>query len=637
MNTMVTNLWRHLITAGVLALLLSSNAYAAGESILLSLDGLMGARPTGMGETFTGLADDINALHYNPAGLSFLVQPEFSTMYLTGLADSHYGFAGVVYPFKKSTIGLSLTTFDGGKMDVNLLNTDGSLKKSKTLSAQKDTIAMFSYSLAAGSALSLGCNLKRINSTLAEDYSSAAYAVDMGMLIRPVDDRLCFGVSARNVVAGTIKYKNLEHPLPVTVKVGCALRQNDWLTICADYEKPDNGLKSGFRLGGEFLIMKLLALRAGYKIGYDQITFNFGLGLNTNGFLVDYSFAGMKDLDSMQQVSFSTNFGGLSNYRKACGYHKKGMYQRAIYWADKIKEGDENFEQTKEILADSRKQVTAQDYYNEGKLCFMERKYGESMKCFQMVTETIPEYRDTKERLNIATVCLAREEARTAMSEAQKIVNKAESMGLDMEKANNILNESKDLYEHTEYVSAKTKAEESLSIASSELEKKKEEIAVVQPVVEKPKVAAKLAAKRINIAVSDFEAHEVSAMEASTIADFLRTELINSQSFTVLERGNMSTILAEQHFQQTGCTTNECAVQMGKILNIEKILIGSFSKMLNIYYINVRLVDVETGAAVLAETISFAAAEDLPVKIKELTAKIVDKVGQGEKGEKDNE
>ncbi|MBI4778578.1 hypothetical protein HY792_06650 [Candidatus Desantisbacteria bacterium] len=128
-----------------------------------------------------------------------------------------------------------------------------------------------------------------------------------------------------------MKYKNIEHPLPVTIKAGCALRQNDRLTLCADYEKPAAGLTASFRLGGEFLIMKLLALRAGYKIGYDQTTFNLGLGLNTNGFIVDYSFAGMKDLDSMQQVSFSTNFGGLSNYQKADGYHKKGMYQRAIY------------------------------------------------------------------------------------------------------------------------------------------------------------------------------------------------------------------------------------------------------------------------------------------------------------------
>ncbi|MFH1859613.1 MAG: PorV/PorQ family protein, partial [bacterium] len=365
-NTVITNLWKHLIMAGVLALSLHTNVYAAGESLLIPLDGLMGARPAGMGETFTGLSDDINALHSNPAGLSFLVQPEFSTMYLTGLTDSSYGFAGVVYPFRNSTIGLSMATFDGGKMDVNMLNSDGSFKESKTLSAQKDNIVMFSYSLAINSVFSMGWNLKRISSTLAEDYNASTYAVDMGMLIRPVNDRLCLGLAAKNIAGNSMKYKKVEHPLPVTVKIGCALRQNDWLTLCADYEKPGTGLKTGFKLGSEFLIRKLIALRAGYKIGYDQSTVNLGFGINTSRFLIDYSFAGMKDLDSIQQVSFTTNFSGLSNYRKAEGYHKKGMYERALYWASKIKESDENFEQTKAIITDSRKQVTAHAYYAKG-------------------------------------------------------------------------------------------------------------------------------------------------------------------------------------------------------------------------------------------------------------------------------
>ncbi|MFH1098087.1 MAG: PorV/PorQ family protein [Candidatus Desantisbacteria bacterium] len=628
-NTVITNLCKHLIAAGVLTLSLYINAYAAGETILIPLDGLMGARPAGMGETFIGLSDDINALHSNPAGLSFLVQPEVSTMYLTGLTDSHYGFVGVVYPFKKSTIGLSMAIFDGGKMNVNMLNSNGSFKESKSLSAQKDSIAMFSYSFAVGSALSMGWNLKAISSILAEDYNAAAYAVDMGILIRPVNDRLCLGLAAKNIVGTPIKYKNVEHSLPVTVKVGCALRQNDWLTLCADYEKPGTGLKSGFKLGGEFLIKKLIALRAGYKIGYDQSTFNLGFGINTRGFLIDYSFAGMKDLDSMQQVSFTTNFGGLSNYRKAEGYHKKGMYERAIYWAGKIKESDENFEQTKEIIADSRKQVTAYAYYAKGERFFMNRNYEVAVECWQKVVETIPKYHNTEALLDNAKVCLAMEEARIAMSKARKIVNEAASMGLDMEKAKNILDDSKGLYERTDYSAAKTRAEESSQIASLELGKKKEEIAAVQPVqpaqpVKKPK----LVTKRINIAVSDLEAHETSAMEASTIADFLRTELINSQAFIVLERSNMSTILAEQHFQQTGCTTNECAIQMGKILNVQKILIGSFSKILGMYHINVRLVDVETGAAILAETVSFTNTEELSAKITELVNKIAKRVAE---------
>ncbi len=144
------------------------------------------------------------------------------------------------------------------------------------------------------------------------------------------------------------------------------------------------------------------------------------------------------------------------------------------------------------------------------------------------------------------------------------------------------------------------------------------------PPAEKPKIIG----KKINIAVADLEAHEVSAMEAATIADFIRTELINSAVFIVLERSNMTKILAEQRFQQTGCTTTECAIQMGKILNVEKMLVGSFSKMINLFYINVRLVDVETGTALIAETVSCPVEGDLYAKVRELVDKIVKRVTQ---------
>ena len=130
---------------------------------------------------------------------------------------------------------------------------------------------------------------------------------------------------------------------------------------------------------------------------------------------------------------------------------------------------------------------------------------------------------------------------------------------------------------------------------------------------------------KLNIAVAEFEGRNVSAMDATVVSDLLRTGLVNTEKFNVVDRANMQQILAEQKFQITGCTSQECAVQMGKILNIEKILIGSFSKLLNVYSINVRLVDIETGVAVMAETVSFSAVEEMSVKIKELAAKIVDK------------
>jgi curli biogenesis system outer membrane secretion channel CsgG len=53
--------------------------------------------------------------------------------------------------------------------------------------------------------------------------------------------------------------------------------------------------------------------------------------------------------------------------------------------------------------------------------------------------------------------------------------------------------------------------------------------------------------------------------ESITMTDRLRNELVNSGAFTVIERSKMDEILQEQGLQQTGCTSDECAVEIGKL------------------------------------------------------------------------
>ncbi|MBI4669984.1 MAG: hypothetical protein HY747_12545, partial [Elusimicrobia bacterium] len=77
--------------------------------------------------------------------------------------------------------------------------------------------------------------------------------------------------------------------------------------------------------------------------------------------------------------------------------------------------------------------------------------------------------------------------------------------------------------------------------------------------------------------------------------NFFRSALVNTNAFIVVDRGNMEKILTEQKFQLTGCTTQECAVQMGKILNVEKIFTGSATLLKGVYYLSVSLVDVATS------------------------------------------
>jgi hypothetical protein len=57
----------------------------------------------------------------------------------------------------------------------------------------------------------------------------------------------------------------------------------------------------------------------------------------------------------------------------------------------------------------------------------------------------------------------------------------------------------------------------------------------------------------------------------------------------------MSEIMDEQGFQQSGCTSAECAAEIGALLGVQKMITGSFGKIGNTYTIEARMFAVESG------------------------------------------
>jgi hypothetical protein len=103
-------------------------------------------------------------------------------------------------------------------------------------------------------------------------------------------------------------------------------------------------------------------------------------------------------------------------------------------------------------------------------------------------------------------------------------------------------------------------------------------------------------AKKTTIAVLTIESKGgISKSEAATLSDRLGSMLVNTNAFIVLERGKMNDILSEQGFQQTGCTSTECAVEVGKLLNVQKMVSGSIGKIGQTYTIDLSLIDVKTA------------------------------------------
>jgi TolB-like protein len=98
-----------------------------------------------------------------------------------------------------------------------------------------------------------------------------------------------------------------------------------------------------------------------------------------------------------------------------------------------------------------------------------------------------------------------------------------------------------------------------------------------------------------NIAVLDLDGNGITKSDLGGLSNRLRAELINTGKFNVIERSKMDEILKEQGFQQTGCTNTECAVEIGQLIGVQQIVIGSVDKVADILSVNIRLVDVRSG------------------------------------------
>jgi hypothetical protein len=118
-------------------------------------------------------------------------------------------------------------------------------------------------------------------------------------------------------------------------------------------------------------------------------------------------------------------------------------------------------------------------------------------------------------------------------------------------------------------------------------------------------------AEKMRIAVMDFRNDGVPNSTAIIITDIIRTEMINSGEFVLVERKQLDIILREQGLQKKVCTDEACAVQIGKLILAQKILIGTVVKLGKTTMINGRIVDVESGIAEFGEQQESAQDEEL--------------------------
>ncbi|MFH1859591.1 MAG: CsgG/HfaB family protein, partial [bacterium] len=131
-----------------------------------------------------------------------------------------------------------------------------------------------------------------------------------------------------------------------------------------------------------------------------------------------------------------------------------------------------------------------------------------------------------------------------------------------------------------------------------------------------------------HVAVADFATENVSQIEAIFASDVIRRSIVNSRVFKVVDKQNMEMILKEHAFQQMGCTTDDCAIKIGNILNAQYMFVGKLTSINEIYYLLVKMIDVETGEIIMdeSEECTSHSPKELEKTADQIVNRIIDKL-----------
>lgn len=250
----------------------------------------IGAKPISLGGAFTSLANNSNAVYYNPAGISQIPFREVSIFYSPapfGLKELANGSVNYVEPTKFGTIGLSAKTYG--------------------FDLYKEITVTATYSNNYKKKIFYGANINYYNLKIQNYGSASTFGVDIGGLAY-LTDFLRWGFAAFNL--NRPKIGTQDDKLPQVYRTGVSIQPRKELNFVLDVEK-DTRYTTSVKAGVEYSLYDMIDLRAG--IGTEPTKFSGGVGLYYSIFEIDYGFYNHQDLGLTHQGTITINFGGKKN------------------------------------------------------------------------------------------------------------------------------------------------------------------------------------------------------------------------------------------------------------------------------------------------------------------------------------
>lgn len=306
--------------------LLTTCVYASTSANFLREN--LNARQSGMGGVYTAAADDSDSTQSNPAGLSLLQRPEINFSYAPTRDTAQHIFFSYAHPIVQKekftfSFGAGLSYYSAGNMDVNRGGT------SRTVNAETSYAGFFSIGAKISKWLAIGISPKYVRSTLVDQFTGAAFAMDMGAMIFPLPnlfrERIILGAASQNL-GSKIKYKSEEQDLPRTESAGIAIKpfeHKEYGTLLTSFQAEKvMGEKWRYRVGSEYALggevkERVLFLRGGAKIQFDSEDYTLGVGFRERNLQVDYALVNGISLERTHRFSILFRFGRFVEKRPA--------------------------------------------------------------------------------------------------------------------------------------------------------------------------------------------------------------------------------------------------------------------------------------------------------------------------------
>lgn len=261
-----------------------------GETGLAFLKIGVGARAAAMADAYVAVAQDASATYWNPAGIANALGTELHATHHEWISDVRYEYLAAVRGLRGQAIGVHASLLHMGELEGR--DEVGNLTESFRA---YDLSAGVTYARRVSRTLEVGATGKFLYEKI-EDHSASGFATDLGVRYRTPVRGLTAAATASNL-GPEMKFVDDSFVLPFNARLGLAYRTRallEGVVLAADARFPNDSDPRG-SVGAEVWPHRMVAIRGGAKLGYDEEVGSVGFGISYQSYVFDYAFVPFSD------------------------------------------------------------------------------------------------------------------------------------------------------------------------------------------------------------------------------------------------------------------------------------------------------------------------------------------------------